>query len=75
MKTGTIIHWMEIPIMVEYSVYPADPMTQTYPGCDAELSVDIVSAPSEEEIYKLVDKEADAIKMECWEDLEEGEDK
>jgi len=71
MKTGKITYYIEIPITVDYSASPAEPMTPTYPGCQAELSVDFISIPNEEKINKIIDKEADQIKMACWEDIEE----
>ena len=66
---GEITHYIEIPVKIMYSYSPEERQTHLYPGCDAHVSVDCISAPTEDEIYKLIDKDADAIKMACWEDL------
>ena len=72
MKTGKITYYIEIPVTVDYSATPAEPMTPTYPGCQPDLSVDFYSYPNEAHIGELMDAEADQIKMACWEDLEEN---
>ena len=71
MKSGQIEYYIEIPIRVNYTAYPEEPMTLTYPGCSACIEVDEMKYPSQEEIGKLVDNETDGIEMACWEDLEE----
>ena len=66
-KTGQIKYYIEIPVTVDYSAHPEDPMTQTYPGCDAHVTVDFYNFPDQDEIEKLIGKEADAIKEACLE--------
>ena len=59
MKNGTFTYQMQVPVKVIYSV-------------DDRISVDAVSVPDEDEIYKLVDKNAPAIKQ-ALETFLEGE--
>jgi hypothetical protein len=73
MKSGQIEHWIEIPIKVNYTLEPAERMTQTYPGCKAHIEIDEVIAPDEDEIDKIIEKELDAIEMACWDDVKESE--
>jgi hypothetical protein len=73
LKSGQIEHWIEIPIKVNYTLEPAERMTQTYPGCKAHIEIDVITHPDETLLVKLIDKEADAIEMACWEDVRESE--
>ena len=72
MKTGTITYYIEIPVTIGYSCYPAEERTKHYPGCDAGCTVDYYGFPSENEISKMVDKDADSIKEACAEDAEKS---
>ena len=70
MRTGQIEHWVEIPIVIDYTLEPAERITRTYPGCEAHIIIDQVSLPTDEEMGKILDNENDAIEMACWEDVE-----
>ena len=60
MKLNTYI-WDDVPVTVEYWYQPFEPANLTYPGCDAEVTIqsvrvmgeDILSGLSEELIYQL----------------------
>ena len=54
LKSGTFVYSMPIPIKVLYSR-----------GDDGHVSVDSVCAPDEDEIYRIVDKNAKQIKMQA----------
>ena len=73
-KTGQIKDYIEIPVTVDYSAHPEEPMTLTYPGCHAHVTVDFYNYPDESEIDKLIGKEADAIKEACMEDANQPPD-
>lgn len=70
MKSGKITHYIEIPIEIEYTWYPEERMTQTYPGCHAHIQIDEIKVATEKEIAEALIKECDSINMACWENLE-----
>jgi hypothetical protein len=67
-KYGEIVHWIEIPVTVNYSFHEAVPGDRYSPGLPEHITIDFYSFPSEEEIEKLIDKAADNIQQDCWED-------
>ena len=69
MKTGRITHYIEVGIEVDYSVYPEDRATLTYPGCPAHIEIDEIHYPSRGTIDEIIEKELDSIELACWEDL------
>ena len=70
-KYGEITYWLEIPVIVNYELCPAERATRDYPGCPKHIIVDFIKYPDEQELGKLVDAEADRIKEACWEDAGE----
>ena len=74
MKSGTITHYVEIPVTVHYTAYPEEKMTLEYPGCPAHVIVDFIGYPDEPEINAIIDSNASAIKEACEEDANQPVD-
>lgn len=71
MKTGTITHYIEIPVEVTYSLHPAERQTMTYPGCQEHIEIEDVEYPDELALNQILYKDPDAINEACLEDAKE----
>ena len=71
MSGGTIEHWIEIPVKVEYSIEKPEPMTWTYPGSPGGISLDDITWPDDEKMRTIIDKHADEIEWACREDAKD----
>ena len=71
MKHGTITYYIEIPVQVDYHIYPAEKANRDYPGCPESIEYE-TTPPTPEQIKKIILDDADGIEADCWEDAMEG---
>ena len=72
MKSGTITHYIEIPVDIIYTAHPAERQTMTYPGCPAHVTVDAYDYPDDIKIEQIIDSHASEIREACEDDAKEG---
>lgn len=68
-KERQFLTHVEIPIWVHYDVQPEDPMTLTYPGCKAEITMNDITVADDIKEW-IMEKYKDQLEMECWDNLE-----
>ena len=68
-KSGTITHYIEIPVKVHYTWNPSEPQTLTYPGCPASIDIDEIEIPDSNAIQDMVPDD-DRLAEICWDDPE-----
>lgn len=66
--------FIEIEVEVHYGYQPYEPMTQNYPGADADVTVNTVEirgkSPMGYDISSILNKDQiELIKSECFEDI------
>ena len=71
---GKTTYWLEIPVIVEWTLNPAERQTLTYPGCAATLEFEAVTHPTDKEISAIIDDEMEQIEAVCWEEATEPPD-
>ena len=72
-KSEQITYWIEIPLIVDYTVFPAERQTLTYPGCDAHIEIDQMTKPTNGEWNRIIEDETEAIELACWDDVKEND--
>ena len=70
-KSGTITHYIEIPVEVSYTWYPEERMTRHDPGYPAHIEIDRMKYPTDSEMVGILEQHAERIRVACFEDLEE----